>query len=481
MKGAIKHICGSFGFRRCYSELSSIKSLSKELYRLNALQDPRRVEDELPRISKNIITSKRIDQLTLLNYQTLVSKVSRKRNWSLLQKYEWELAPLLNNLGQNGYLQKSGYVLEVVSILEHITNDCDTESRSKILKTFRQPLLDTICFSIRLQDDTRCHDGELLRLWLLQVFSAYYGSLPPEDYHTIFYSAVLAGDAVTLKELVTGELSVNIVAGERQNFDISEEAAKRSVEIFAQRADISSIAKIWNNRPFTSYEVGLVTECASSIKDKLAVMDIAVHDNDLQLVPEDFDHLVDSISADLHTNALNRRNLTPDSSDSRKRKLNLQRVDITRFAETHFDDQFAKKDQRVKRVFVDSFLKALTSLSNTTGVVHGFTLIPGDVINIDIFNTLLHSCARGAGSPLTAMAIKKYMESVSMESELSTKWFYQATKAIEWIDTDGKPVDYTPGITNKHNPYKGNKYDKADAATLTRFFNNHLSQTSIKV
>jgi hypothetical protein len=455
---------------------SSDESIRHQIHELYRTEDINLIQSKLPEIAQ-AVTSTRLGIANLIDYQLLISRL--EGSWDFAQKYQFKYHPLLSSLGSNAYLQKSFLALEVVSMLQQATNAFEREERDKIYRMFRQPLIDTIIFSIRRSDDTKCEDGTLLRLQLLQIYKEYYGSLPPEDYHSIFYEALLFADANVLRELVIGELSLQLVNGVQESYEISEESKRLAVELFASYADTTGVAKLWTNRPFNSYEMGLVSECSYSTSSMLDIVQQAAKNMTLKLHTKDFDHLVGKIKSDLLWTALQRRRLEKDPPDTRRRKLNLQRVDISGFAAKHITSLFPLMKDEVQKLFINVFLKALTGLTNTTGVIHGYTLTPLSKTNTETLEILLHSCARGSGSPLPAIEIQRFIETRDdLGSERTMKWFLKATRDIKWIGEDGESTEYDKSKLNSHEPMKTDKYGEEDAATLARFFRSSTSKSS---
>lgn len=422
--------------------------------------NPRNALHKLHGISY-FICRNRPSMATLLNYQLVVRKLHKQRTFAPQDIFPLTLAPFLQKFGDANYLQKSEIALETIDFINSLEGEeMHEELREKVLRQFRHSFVGVIQQAVMASDDTKHQDGPSLKTALLKEYYRLYGSLPVEDYHSILQTSLDAGDYVSLKQLATGDLSTQMVDGQLMPYTVSDTSRRMAVELLARYRDVHGIAKLWTNRSFTSYEVSIVADCCSTIEEKLEIMEVAMEKNeDLQLQVGDFDHIVDDIILSLNQTSRTRRKLQNDATDERSRKLNIHRVDISKFAERYITSDFLGYSSQVQMVFFNAFLKALTSVTNSTGVIHGLTLIPLRLVNTDLKETVMHSCARGHGSPLCATVIYNHIDHPSAQAE---KWFNRATTIVHGRYSEAKTS-------------RSDLYDKNDAATLNRYFSSSLN------
>lgn len=426
-----------------YLENGSKLPTIHELY-----SDQERLWKRIPDIANNISYEESPTMTELVQYRLLTEKLDDNA-LSHEQLFRWKLNPLICNLGQRGYIERSILIDETIQLIRSMR---ELPPRSVILKMFRQPFLETIVDGIRRQDDSLTEGALLSRVYRIRVFQRLYGELRIEDYHTLFNECLTYGDQTVLRELVV----LSDSAGD--SYEISEESKRLAVELFARAGDIESTAILWTYKELSSLEISLVAECSEAISDKLDIIQLAPDDTVLSIM--DFDHLVEAVKVEMLASTVARRDIEIDSQ--RRLRINLQRVDINNFWGKHIDNEFQKYDDRVKQLFYEAVLKALVQLTNNTGMVHAFTKLQIKDVNKSMLETLMFAAIRGAGARPVAESVKRFIDQDPSRGSGKIVKMYN--------DIDNTPSVEGRTLRDKKSAEYRKKKEVGDSRILNRFF-----------
>ncbi|KAH3672124.1 hypothetical protein WICMUC_004439 [Wickerhamomyces mucosus] len=353
--------------------------------------------DELEELSFLLLSSK-VDFRSIINYKLLVKDLETKGYFEdkpIWFVYLTRFKILISTCKQETYLMR---VSNFFSLTKIINNPQDEEGFDALKKLMLPDLIDTIQQAIQVDDQE--YVGPLLSFCFKN-----FGRLSSENYNTLFHAALINSNEQALHQLWR-EVSPNLLNTEN-GLVLQASAKNGEYELLARLLKPDEITE--------SYNISLIVQSFArslSTKDVFSLL-VNLSPLSIQFNSKDFDFIVEKIESELISLSLERKQRIPDKQQLEKkpRKIFIQRIDIFSF----FQNNYAQiENDDLKIFFMNLFLKALSNITNTTGVLYGYTLNKEKLDNFETFEILFHCCSKGNDSSLRAFDLFKLTQLENM-------------------------------------------------------------------
>lgn len=323
------------------------------------------IDVQILEFASDYLVNAQLDFKKMLNYNIMIAKLHEVNYFEELHPrtiYKIVYSPFIRSLKKEQYILKTKHLHNG---MEFINNYKHEDFHQDLLKLIKPDIIDSLKISIELDDTSIINE-------LCEFIKQHYkNSLTMNDFHDLKKCSIETGNNEILALLCDGiTFKYDNKLGKPK---LSNQDNKLISMVFLNNDDYENFHKHFTlDKDCPLFERTVLLE---SFIDRLSLYDFLkligeVTKEDEVLVLKDFHKLVPKIIEML-----------------KNEKFTL--VTVERSIPQHFLES-EELPSNVKTLYMNAFLKALSTKTNITGVVHAYCQFPLELVNNETFQLLFH-------------------------------------------------------------------------------------------